>query len=74
MEGNRELIDRIRDTGTRAAIMLGYGINNSIRAREAVNLGADGIIVGSAILAKIALEDYDGLAQLIKEIKSATIR
>ena len=74
MEGNRELIDRVRDTGTRASIMLGYGINNSIRAREAVNLGTDGIIVGSAIFAKIALEDYDGLAQLIKEIKGATIR
>ena len=73
MEGNRELIDRVRDTDTRAAIMLGYGINNSIRAREAVNLGADGIIVGSAILAKIASEDYDGLAELIKQIKAATI-
>ena len=74
MEGNRELIDRVRDTGTRAPIMLGYGINNSIRAREAVNLGTDGIIVGSAIFAKIAAEDYIGLAALIKDIKAATIR
>lgn len=73
MEGNRELIDRVRDTGTRASIMLGYGINNSIRAREAVNLGTDGIIVGSVLLAKIASEDYDGLVELIKGIKGAMI-
>ena len=74
MKGNRELIERVRNTGTRATIMLGYGINNWVRAREAVDLGADGIIVGSAIFNKIAAEDYDGLAELIKEIKAATIR
>ena len=72
-EGNRVLIDRVRETGTRASIMLGYGVNNSIRAREAVNLGTDGIIVGSAIFAKIASEDYSGLAELVKEIKGAMI-
>ena len=72
-EGNRELILRIRATGTRAAIMLGYGINNPARAKEAVNVDPDGMIVGTAVIERIASRDYNGLADLIRGIKEATI-
>lgn len=72
-EGNQELIKRVRATGTQAKIMLAYGISNPIRAKEAVKVDPDGIIVGTAIMEKIASKDYDGLAELIRGIKDATI-
>jgi tryptophan synthase alpha chain len=72
-EGNRELVTRIRATGTRAAIMLGYGINNPARAKEAVNVDPDGMIVGTAVIESIASGDYNGLSDLIRGIKDALI-
>ncbi|HEY45492.1 MAG: hypothetical protein AMJ88_14180 [Anaerolineae bacterium SM23_ 63] len=72
-EGNRELITKIRATGTHAAIMLGYGINNPARAKEAVKVDPDGMIVGTAIIERIAAGDYSGLSELIRGIKDAMI-
>lgn len=71
-EGNWELITRIRATGTQAAIMLGYGINNPTRAKEAVKVDPDGMIVGTAVIERIAAGDYSGLSELIRGIKDAT--
>jgi tryptophan synthase alpha chain len=72
-DGNREWINRVRATGTRASIMLGYGINNPARAKEAVNVNPDGMIVGTAVIERIASKDYRGLSELIRGIKDATI-
>jgi tryptophan synthase alpha chain len=72
-EGNQELITRIRATGTQAAIMLGYGINNPARVKEAVKVDPDGMIVGTAVIERIAAGDYSGLSELIRRIKDATI-
>ncbi len=72
-EGNRELIGRIRATGTQAAIMLGYGINNPARAKEAVKVDPDGMIVGTAVIERIAAGDYSGLSKLIRGIKDTLI-
>lgn len=69
---NRECIERLRVSGTQAAILLGYGIRDPVRMREAVELNADGVIVGSAIMDRIGTEDYEGLAELIRGLKSAT--
>ncbi len=69
---NRERIERLRAAGMEAAILLGYGIRDPERVREAVALGPDGIIVGSALMERIAVEDYEGLADLIRGLKSAT--
>ena len=72
-EGNRELITKIRATDTKAAIMLGYGINNPARAKEAVKVDPDGMIVGTAVIERIAAGDYSGLSELIRGIKDAMI-
>lgn len=71
---NRVAIERVRASGTEAAIVLAYGIRDSVRAREAVRLDPDGIIVGSTIMERIALKDFEGLARLIRDLKSATKR
>jgi tryptophan synthase alpha chain len=69
---NRGLIERIRSTGTSASILLAYGINNGQRAREAVALGPDGILVGTAMVNRIAEQDYSGLETTVRELKAAT--
>jgi tryptophan synthase alpha chain len=69
---NRERIERLRAAGVEAAILLGYGVRAPERVREAVALDPDGIIVGSTLMERIAVEDYQGLAELIKSLKSAT--
>lgn len=70
---NRALIERVRATGTQAAVMLGYGIRDGERAREAVNANPDGLIIGTVLMDMIGRKDYDGVTSLIREIKSATI-
>jgi tryptophan synthase alpha chain len=71
-EENRALIERIRSGGTRAAILIAYGINNGDRAREAVALGPDGILVGTSMVNRIADLDFPGLEAIISELKAAT--
>lgn len=68
--GNRQLIERLREAGTRATILLGYGVRDPARMREAVDLEPDGVIVGSAIMTRIAAEDFDGLVDFLREMKS----
>ena len=73
-EGNRELVACLRATQTKAAILLAYGINNPIRAKEALDIGPDGILVGTAMVEGIAAGDFTALANLMQAIKSTTIR
>lgn len=70
---NKDLVNRVRATGTKAAIILAYGIRDAERTKEAVATGADGIIVGTSFVELIGKEDYRGLADRIKEIKSALV-
>lgn len=72
-EENRALIERIRSGGTRAAILIAYGINNGDRAREAVELDPDGILVGTSMVNRIADLDFAGLKAIISELKAATL-
>lgn len=69
---NRERIERLRAAGVEAAILLGYGVRDPERVQEAVALDPDGIIVGSALMERIAVKDYRGLADLIMGLKLAT--
>lgn len=70
---NKDLVDRVRATGTEAAIILAYGIRDAERTKEAVFTGADGIIVGTSFVELIGKEDYRGLSDRIKEIKNALV-
>lgn len=68
---NKNLVKRVRESGTRAAIILAYGIRDGARSKEAVATGADGIIVGTSFVELIGNEDYNGLSKRIREIKTA---
>ncbi len=71
---NKGLVERVRASGTKAAIILAYGIRDEERASEAAATGADGIIVGTSFVELISQADYNGLSRQIKAIKNALKR
>lgn len=58
-------VRRLRAEGVTAPIVLGFGVSSATHARQAVELGADGVVVGSECVTKClageaALEDFLG--------------
>ena len=70
---NQHIIESIRQAGLAAKIILGYGINKPERVREAAATGADGVIVGTAMIEWINIGDYDGMSRFIRSMKDATL-
>ncbi len=65
---NAVRIAALRTSGVTAPIMLGFGISNGAQARAAVGFGADGVVVGSAIL-RAALAGRGELETLLKDLR-----
>ncbi len=62
-----EAIEEIKDS-TGLPVAVGFGVSSPEQARELIKQGADGIIVGSALIKKIeAGEDYAGFVKALKE-------
>lgn len=70
---NKNIINKIRKTDLKTAIILGYGINRPDRVKEAVNVGADGVLVGTAMIERINDGNYHELSKFIREMKEATL-
>ena len=70
---NIKLMKSIRDTGTKTKITFAYGIRVPEQVKEAVKLGPDGILVGTAMVEKIKAGDFKVLEELIRGIKKATL-
>ena len=67
---NKIKIETLRSAGVTAPILLGVGISNATQAQQAIECGADGVIIGSACLAKM-LEGEQKLRQFLTGIRSA---
>ena len=67
---NEELLARLRAEGVTAPLALGFGISTPEHARRAVELGADGVIVGSACVAA-ALRGERELTGLLDSLRGA---
>jgi tryptophan synthase alpha chain len=65
---NRVRIAELRAGGVAAPIVVGFGVSNGEHARAAVDLGADGVVVGSAGL-RAALRGRAALAALLKALR-----
>jgi tryptophan synthase alpha chain len=65
---NAQRIAHLRREGVKAPIMLGFGVANGEQARAAVDLGADGVVVGSAAL-RAALTGRRELAALLEDLR-----
>ena len=66
---NAARIARLRASGVAAPILLGFGVSNGEQARAAIDLGADGVVVGSAAL-RAALIGRAELAALLKDVRT----
>jgi tryptophan synthase alpha chain len=69
---NKSIIAAMRKAGLAVPIILGYGINEPERVKEAAQMGADGVIVGTAMIERLNKGDYDGLSSFIRQMKAAT--
>ncbi|HEY59485.1 MAG TPA: tryptophan synthase subunit alpha [Anaerolineae bacterium] len=70
--GNRQLIEMVKNEMD-TPVILGYGINNTDRVKEAVELGADGVLVGTAMVEQITQGDYAQFSKFIRVLKDATL-
>ena len=68
---NKALIDKvIKEIDT--PVVLGYGIRDADRVREAVALNPDGVLVGTAMVEYITAGDYKQFSDFIRGLKEAT--
>jgi tryptophan synthase alpha chain len=67
---NSEVIAMLRKLGLATPIALGIGIGNAAQAREAIDMGADGIVIGS-LAVETMLRGRSALTELLLELREA---
>lgn len=65
---NKGRVAQLKAKGVTAPIVLGFGISNGAHARAAVDYGADGVVVGSAVL-RAALQGPGELEALLTQLR-----
>jgi tryptophan synthase alpha chain len=65
---NCSRIAALRAGGVEAPIVLGFGVSNGEQARAAIDFGADGVVVGSAVL-RAALNGRAEVAALLRQLR-----
>jgi tryptophan synthase alpha chain len=65
-----EILNQLRAL-TDKPIAVGFGISDPAQAKQVKELGADGVIVGSAMVKKLAAEGVDSIEQFCRELKAA---
>jgi tryptophan synthase alpha chain len=66
--GNKARVAELRAKGVTVPIVLGFGISNGVQAHEAIACGADGVVVGSAVL-RAALKGRSELEALLRQLR-----
>lgn len=69
---NRTHIEKVR-ANTDIPVILGYGIRDAERAKEAVAMEPDGVLVGTSMVEHINDGDYQKFSEFICEMKKATL-
>ena len=67
---NKAKVAKLRSRGVTVPILLGVGISNAEQARQAIDCGADGVVIGSACLAK-TLQGEVALTCFLREVREA---
>jgi tryptophan synthase alpha chain len=65
---NRAKIGRVRAAGLTQPILLGFGIGTAEQSAEAIDMGADGVVIGSMCVRK-ALEGPDSLHDFLTSVR-----
>ena len=67
---NAEKIARLRAAGVKAPLLLGFGISTAEQAKSAIELGADGVVIGSMCLRK-AREGESAIRTFVRAVRAA---
>ena len=67
---NRQRVQQLREQGISVPVLLGIGISTATQVKEAMDCGADGVVIGSACMAK-ALEGAASLGNFLREVRRA---
>lgn len=65
-----DAIARLRTAKMNSPILAGFGIGTAQQAREAIDLGADGVVIGSMCVRKV-LEGPDAIRSFLQEVRSS---
>lgn len=65
---NRRKIAELKAEGVNCPILLGFGISTPDQAREACDLGADGVVIGSACV-RLALQGPNALRDFVGSVR-----
>lgn len=65
----KENVELLRKRGVTTPIVAGFGISNANQAHELIQMGADGVIVGSSLVTSILNNEYK---EYVKELSNAT--
>lgn len=63
-------LNRIRNAGVTVPVLLGFGISTAAQAAAAIRAGADGIVVGSAMI-RAGLQGANEVGSLVRSLRSA---
>lgn len=69
----RDLLKRIRNCSD-SVVLAGFGVRTAKTVRELMDEGFDGVVVGSALMARLERSEKDSLYRLISDMKSETFR
>ena len=72
-EGIEDIYERIRKFSS-ATVLAGFGIRTPEKVRTIVNYGFDGVVVGSAFVARLESGAIDSLYRLVSDMKVETER
>ncbi|MDQ3577872.1 MAG: tryptophan synthase subunit alpha [Actinomycetota bacterium] len=67
-QDNAAILAGLRDKGVTAPIVLGFGIGTAGQARRAIELGADGVVVGTACV-RAALDGPSTLTAVLSDLR-----
>ena len=73
LDKNKEKLDFIRNNGIKTPLVLAYGIKTPEDVRKCVDLGADGVLLGTVILDAAHNIPLDDLRKLFYSLRSAAL-
>ena len=68
--GLSEAIAELRRAGVARPILAGFGIGTAVQARQAIDLGADGVIIGSMCVRKVQ-EGLAAIRSFLQEVRAS---
>lgn len=73
LDANKGKLERLRAAGVELPLVLAYGIVTPDHVRRAIALGADGVLIGTAVL-NTAYRSLDELRSLLVAYRAAAVR